>query len=109
MTMQTDEEVLAAVLARVERDPHHPRHEQVKAKLTTESRLAVAVFVAAAEQIKSLHLYPWQEQPAILDDYQSIIDRGPDDANYKVALLLRRMLKRGISRYHPDPQVALDR
>ena len=102
-------EVLTQVLERVLNDPTHPRHDQAKRKLEHESRLKVAVFLAACEQIQSLHLFPWQYQLAMIDDYQSIIDRGPDDANYKVALLLRRMLKRGICRYHPDPEAALTR
>ena len=101
----TDEEVLTQVLERVLNDPRHPRHEQVKAKLKTDSRLDVAVFLVAIAQSESLHLYPWQHAPADLDN----VDLDPDDGNYKVALLLRRMLRRGISRYHPDPEAALTR
>lgn len=47
--------------------------------------------------------------PAYMGDPEEIIAKGQDNVNYKTALLLRDMLARSISQYHPDPLKAMGR
>jgi hypothetical protein len=51
--------------------------------------------------MRSLNLNPWQHPPYWADED----DSHPEDRD--VQRLLRKMLKAGISRYHPDPMAAL--
>jgi hypothetical protein len=63
-----------------------------------------AMHAAYACQCDALHLKPWQMPPcAVRDENEPRV--GEEDA----ARLLRRMLKAGISEFHPDPMAALDR
>jgi len=68
---------------------------------------------AYSQQVKNLHLRPWQSPPCWIDpaDVEDIIAAGPgeDDTHgrYDAARLLKRMLAAGLSRFEPDPAGAL--
>jgi hypothetical protein len=70
----------------------------------------VAGFAAGCAQFRNLNLRPWECVPCSLaaDDIAAVLVR-PDDhrRQHGAALLLRRMLAAGISRWHPDPMCAL--
>ena len=59
-------------------------------------------FAAFSLQCENLKLTPWQSPPVDLSDGS---DPGPDDTH--AAKILQRMLKAGVSVYHPDPLAAL--
>ncbi|MDI3562537.1 hypothetical protein [Bradyrhizobium sp. Arg816] len=82
------------------------RREQMKVKLAHEEPEAVAHFACYVLQSKNLHLMPWQSPPVWIDDPDAV---GKDDVNYNAALLTKKMLAKGISRFHPDPLAPLKR
>src|SRR5262249_1328144 len=51
----------------------------------------------------------WQPTPADMDDIEGTLAKGEDGLNggYRAALLLKRMLAAGLSRYEPRPVEAL--
>jgi hypothetical protein len=65
--------------------------------------LEVAQFAAYVCQGSALHLKPWQTPPCYVADVNE-----PRVGEESAAKLLRRMLKAGISRWHPDPLAALE-
>jgi hypothetical protein len=52
----------------------------------------------------------WQPIPADIDDLEGTLAKGDDGlgGGYRAALLLKRMLAAGLSRYEPDPVRALE-
>jgi hypothetical protein len=73
--------------------------EQIESMLKDRTRTwrEVAEFASYSAQIDALKLMPWQNPPCVCDP-----DRDePGDR------LLRRMLKAGVSQFHPDPVAAL--
>ena len=80
-------------------DPDQDRVEQMQKMMEQDPWWEYATFASYYQQTRNLHLKPWQDPPsAVLDD-----DKNDPDA----VRLLNRMLKRGISRFHPDPMAAL--
>ncbi len=79
------------------------RVEQVRSMLADRSRswFDTASFCAYHQQIKALQLEPWDDPPmcAEPDTYPHTQEAGQ---------LLGRMLRAGVSRYHPDPLAALE-
>jgi hypothetical protein len=66
--------------------------------------LKAAMFAASCCQRDALRLKPWQSPPCwVADENEPRV--GEEDA----ARLLRRMLKAGISEFHPDPMAALEK
>jgi hypothetical protein len=61
----------------------------------------VAEFAAYDQQMDNLHLKPWQVPPLHVDD-----PNNPGAGEGEAAALLRRMLRAGVSRWHPDPNAA---
>ena len=87
---------LAEAVAIVRRHPDRGRElAEVMAQRGWHAAAAVAAYDA---QCRSLHLPPWVAPPCVASV------RGKPRA----ARLLRRMFRRGISRYHPDPLRALE-
>jgi len=82
------------------------RKEQLEYKLKDESWHKVAEFAAYSCQMQSLKLKPWEDPPCWADEDE---DYYIEDASKcrDAQRLLRRMLKAGVSRYHPDPMAAL--
>ena len=96
MTM-TDEDRSALELARATATKMPGRAQQLAASLC---------------QDEAIRLRPHELPPAEVspDEIDSILDRGDCDHNsavYGAALLLKRMLEAGVSRWHPDPVAAL--
>jgi hypothetical protein len=83
--------------------------EQIEHKLATELWRGAAEFAAYSCQCDALHLQPWQSPPVWIDDLVADIQAGNDGVGgqYAAAVLLRRLLDAGLSRYEPDPIAAL--
>jgi hypothetical protein len=79
------------------------RREQIDAMLVDRSWEEVAQFAAYGRQFVSLKLKPWQTPPCFVAD-----ENEPRVGEEEAAKLLRRMLRAGISRWHPDPMAALE-
>lgn len=103
-----DDAALELALNNVIRNPDNPQFRQVKEKLKREPRDKVAMFAAYSEQMDNLNLKPWQNPPMWIDDHDAVIALGKDATDYVAARTLRRMLRRGISRFHPNPLAALE-
>jgi hypothetical protein len=73
------------------------RAGQIDHFLAERDWLDVASFCAYVCQMRSLHLRPWESPPSSADS----------DEDSPEGELLRRMLVHGLSRYEPDPIVAL--
>jgi hypothetical protein len=86
---------------------------QLEEKLAEDGFEEAGLSAAYSQQMKNLHLRPWQSPPCWIDpaDVADIIAAGPgeDDTHgrYDAARLLKRLLKAGLSRFEPDPANAL--
>jgi hypothetical protein len=93
------------------RDP--TRAKQLDAMLSTgRDKIEVAKFAAYVCQCDKLQLKPWEASPSRITLAQTWVELavGPDNAHHKFVeaqALVRRLLKAGLSRYEPDPVVAL--
>jgi hypothetical protein len=92
---KNDKAALKLAMEYAHREPL--RAEQLDSKLKGEPWSKVAEFAAYCTQTDALSLKPWESPPCNGDPSG---DR-PEDK------LLRRMLKAGVSRWHPDPMAAL--
>ena len=99
MTSRDDDAALKLAMELASRDP--VKKEQLQAMLEDQSWHEVAETAAYHAQMRSLNLDPWREPPC----WQDEDDPRPKDRDAQ--RLLRRMLKAGVSRYHPDPMAAL--
>ena len=76
----------------------HPERSRELMELIHRRAWRSAAMVAAYDcQCRRLRLKPWEEPPC---------SAQPTDRN-QAGRLLRRMLARGVSRYHPDPLAAI--
>lgn len=92
------ERALAKALANADDEPG--RREQMEDKLK-EDWFEAATFAAYGCQCRALGLKPWQSPPMYGAAYPG------HDAHADAAMLLRRLLDAGLSRYEPDPIGAL--
>lgn len=76
--------------------------EQVETKLADDGFFEGGKCAAFHRQVEALDLKPWQAPPCVV----SATD--PHERDKDAQRLLRRMLKAGVSRYHPDPMAALE-
>ena len=106
---EANQAALELALSRILGDPEHSQHAQIKAKLETEPWAEVARFAASSDQIDALSLKPWQAPPSHIDDPEAIIALGTAHPDYKAAKLLQKMLAQGVSRYAPDPLLAIEK
>jgi hypothetical protein len=113
-TMLTSADVAALnrtiELALAEKD--QARVEQVKWKLQHNDRRETAEFCCYRQQSRDLELRPWESGPAWLNPEQvdSIIAQGPThNGGYTAAVVLKRMLAHGLSKYDPTPRESIDR
>jgi hypothetical protein len=95
------------------------RIEQVQSMLADREWLEVATFTAYHQQMARLNLHVAARPPCwiVTDEEADLILRvgprlamdgsGRDISNCKPARLLKRMLRHGISPYHPNPIAAL--
>jgi hypothetical protein len=73
------------------------------AMLTDRCWLEVAQFAAYDCQFRALRLKPWQIPPCLVAD-----ENEPRVGEEAAAKLLHKMLRAGVSRWHPDPLAALE-
>jgi len=81
---------------------------QIEHMLASRLWREVAEFASYSCQCDALHLLPWQNPPCWANLVRDI-QGGPDgiSGDYAAAVLLRKMLDAGLSRFEPDPLVAL--
>ena len=96
----TDRAALTLALEQARRD--RGRAEQLDDMLTERSWIEVATFAASCCQIASLCLKPWETPPCHVE-----VD-GTEPESRAARELLREMLARGVSRWHPDPVRAIE-
>jgi hypothetical protein len=99
MTIMTTEEIFELGIKQVLELPEDVagRHNQVKKMLAEDPRESVGKFCCYSRQVDTLHLAPFEVPPCWAGDE----DKGPGGR------LRRRMMRKGISPWHPDPQAAL--
>lgn len=102
-----DKEALELALSRILDNPHHPQRDQILAKLANQPWAEVAAFASYSEQIDSLSLKPWQAPPAQIDNPEAIVAAGAEHPDYKAAKLLKRMVAHDVSKFEPDPLLAI--
>jgi len=100
MLTKIDRDALELAMKLIRKNPG--RAEQIDFKLRDEPWRKVAMFAAHVLQFEALHLLPWHETPAFVDE------DNPPERDREAAKLCRRMLALGISRFHPDPLRALE-
>jgi hypothetical protein len=89
----------AALNAAIELVREHRERWQEFLNLARERGWEEASMIAAFDaQCRSMRLPPWEEPPCVAN----VRSKG------RAARLLRRMLRRGVSRWHPDPLRALE-
>jgi hypothetical protein len=76
---------------------------QIDGMVQERGWMEAAAFASYSRQIDTLHLRPWQEPPSHVSD--AFEPRRGEEA---AARILRKMLKAGVSRWHPDPLAALE-
>ncbi|MBR1170713.1 hypothetical protein [Bradyrhizobium liaoningense] len=108
MTTDADQAAFELALSRILGNPEHSQRQQITDKLASEPWADVAVFAAASEQIDALNLKPWQAPPSHIDDPEAVIALGTSHPDYKAAKLLQRMLAHGVSKFHPEPLLAIE-
>lgn len=105
VTNKIDHAALSLALEKTLNDPDPRQREQVKWMVKNRSWDEVASFCAYVCQCETLReplgLQPWHPPPCHVDL------RHPADVASPSGQLLLRMKAAGISRYHPDPLVAL--
>jgi len=87
------------------------RSKQIDEKLAGETWEQVARWCAYCCQCNTLRLRIHQSPPCWVHDIKTTLAAGDDGiiGDYAAARLLQRMLDAGLSRYEPDPPVALKR
>ena len=87
------------------------RRAQIDHFLKTRPWFEVADFCSHSAQMDDIRPKLWQPVPNHIDpaDVEGILAKGDDGlrGNYRAALLLKRMLAAGLSRYEPTPIKAL--
>jgi hypothetical protein len=107
-----DKDALALAVETACKEPL--RAKQIRSKMRNEGWRKVAEFAAYCCQCDALRLKPWQIPPLYIlnvddpNDGLSTPDQYGMDGRYEAAKLLKRMLAAGVSRYHPDPEAAIE-
>jgi hypothetical protein len=69
--------------------------------------IEVATFAAGCAQERALRLQPWQPPPCHINDIPAALAVSDEGSGWRAAaLLLQRMQRCGVSRWHPDPIAA---
>jgi hypothetical protein len=88
------------------------RRQQIDDFLRTRPFEDVGRSASYGCQMRALRLPPWATPPCWINDadIDAIIARGDDGTRgvYVAAKLLRRLRELGISKYHPDPMMAIE-
>jgi hypothetical protein len=96
-----DRDALQACIDIARCDPE--RADQIAHKLQHDTWDEAATFACYAVQMDSLGLKPWQSPICYIDENNP----NPNEWDKAGQVLLRKMLRAGISRYDPDPLAAL--
>jgi hypothetical protein len=101
--LTTNDLVALEEALKLARQESEGRAEQLLQMQLEDGWFYAASFASYSCQCDALHLKPWEHPPIWVGD--------PDDypESPEAARLLRRMLKAGGSRYHPDPMSALEK
>jgi hypothetical protein len=91
--------------------------EQIDTALIEKGYASAAKYGCYCRQDRALQLKPWETPicwirtaEADLDALIKSLPKGPDQCGYRrAALLLRRLLRHGLSRFEPDPLNAIER
>ena len=85
------------------------RVAQVERMLADREWIEVAKFCSYHRQGEALRLLPWQMTPMGIYDPDAVLAKPKNDGDglHEAALLLKKMLAAGVSRYHPDPVAAI--
>ena len=85
------------------------RRAQVDHLMEEEGWFRTAEFCVHCCQMDLVRPRLWQPIPSDIDDIEGTLAKGDDGlgGGYRAALLLKRMLAAGLSRYEPDPVRAL--
>jgi hypothetical protein len=97
-----DRDALARCMDIAGRDPDMAAFLQSKLE-DGQTWVEVADFAAFHVQNKALRLRPWEEPPSVYSEADA--DEGGTDGQR----LLHKMLQAGLSRYEPDPRMALNK
>jgi hypothetical protein len=102
------ERALKIILGRPEREDRG-RREQVERMLEEDGWFRAADFCVYCCQMELVRPRLWQPIPSDITDIEGTLAKGDDGlgGSYRAALLLKRMLAAGLSRYEPDPIRAL--
>jgi len=106
---ETDRAALILAINETLKEPDQNRVEQVRGMLDDPQRpwSETARFCSYHGQMQALRLRPWEEPPCYPDDPEYMEQVRRSHIGAEAVALIRRMLKLGISRYHPDPMMAL--
>jgi hypothetical protein len=103
------ERALKIILGRPEREDRG-RRAQVERMLEEDGWFRAAGFCVYCCQMELVRPRLWQPIPSDITDIEGTLAKGDDGlgGSYRAALLLKRMLAAGLSRYEPDPVRALE-
>ncbi|MDE5461159.1 hypothetical protein [Bradyrhizobium sp. CSS354] len=107
MMNQTDQDALTRSLA-ICRTECAARAQQLDAMLAERPWLDVARFASYCSQTASLSLDPWETPPCSISDIDAAL-KAADNARgiRNAARLLQKMTTLGLSRFEPDPLLAI--
>src|SRR6516162_10848102 len=105
---EVDREALERCLKIARADPEE--RETIDRIMREDGWYRAADFACYHCQMSLVRPRLWQPLPMDIQDIEGTLAKGDDGlgGSYRAALLLRRMLRAGLSRYEPDPVRALD-
>jgi hypothetical protein len=107
MMSQTDRAALGLAIE-VTRNESPARRQQFDDFLSSRRWIDVATFAAGCAQSRALRLPPWQPPPCGIGNIEAALNVSDEQSGYRAAaLLLQRMERCGVSRWHPDPLAAI--
>jgi hypothetical protein len=114
MTAVTDEEAWALAIAMLRQSGEPVWVNNIEGMLESRGFEEAGRWASSQMQFLSLRSKPWLVLPCNLDDadVDRILAAGSDGGDlhgrYAAAVLARRMRRYGISRWHPDPERAIE-
>jgi hypothetical protein len=109
----TDEEAWSLAIEMMRHSGEAVWASNIDNMLQSHGLIEAGQYAAHAMQFRSLRSRPWLTLPCDLSDadVESILAAGDDGRDlcgeYAAAVLARRLLHYGISKWHPDPRAAL--
>jgi hypothetical protein len=105
-----DQEALERCIAITRNSSEPGRRKQIDNMIKERGWYAAGIFSAYSSQYDAIRPRLWQPVPSDINDIEGTLAKGDDHlgGSYRAALLLKRMLAAGLSRYEPDPVRALE-